>query len=305
MAKALIAEIGADTSGFEAGLRRADASAAKFGKQIAGKLNAAFGIGVLTASITSSLRQRIADAEAITSSSARLKVTTDEYQALNEIAKDYHTTVEDLIKSHQDEGTTLSRLVPLMEQYRSKIQMTADEIKELNQFSSSLKEFGKGAASPLSWLTRGIFGLGAGAIGMGAGALSALAQPFGVTVGGIKPEDWFYEAKKMLGDFENLSENGAPLPLPYSNRERRRLNRLGGLTENLRILESQESAIRADGSRRASIWNVQTSGMQSGGAFIRRPGMIIEESRETNNKLEEVRKAITEVKAEIEKLNRG
>jgi hypothetical protein len=303
MSARLIAEIGADVSGFERGLNRADTAASKFMRDVSGKMSRAFGAGFLAGAVTMIPRKFVEQAEEIIEGAAKLKTTTDEYQMLTAAAKDAGMEISEFIKKNAEQGIMLDALISKMREYRSQIKFSSGELSEWQEISEGVKAFGSGVAAPFGWLARKLYGLGAVGLNLGGALGGTIGGAFGIPGLG-QPEDYLNEASKhahrVFGLKVGPQDAGSkPLPLPTGHGQTARFKQL---QESLKVLEGREAALRSEGSLKTSLWNPALTERQQAGAYVMRGGIAVTEQEKTNSILSDVRKEITETKEQIRKL---
>lgn len=304
MGARLIAEIGADVSGFERGINKADMLVTKFGHDVSKKLANAFGAGMLAAVIAQVPAKFIEQAEKIKEGAAKLKVSTDEYQMLSAAAKDAGMETEEFVKANAKNGVMLDVLVKKLGDYRGQIEMTKQSISTWTEIGQGGKSFLSGLMGPIGWGIQKTFsGIGAG-LNLGGAVMSSLG--FGNFLG-VAPEDYLLEARKHAANLFGYpsapsSADSSALPLPAGYGQTKKLNRL---EENLRILGIQEGQLKQQAGSRASFYGPSLTDREEGGAFVARQSVIVQEQQETNDRLEAVRKEISDTKEEIRKLREG
>jgi hypothetical protein len=299
MSARLIAEIGADVSGFESGLRRADTAANKFMHGVSSKMSKAFGVGFLAGALFQLPTKLVEQAEEIADGAKKLGTTTDEYQLLMAAAKDAGQEIGEFVKKNAEQGTMLDTLIPKLEKYRNEIKLTKNEISDWKELKQGAGAFGKGLLGPLG--TAGRIG-GKGLLSLldvaGAG-ISALMEPFGRTLlPGTTSSDLLYSAGARFG-LVPKDEGSSPLRMPTAKGQ---TAALAQLKEQLKVLEGRESALKSEGSLKTSLWNPALTERQQAGAYVMRGGIAVTEQEKTNSILSDVRKEITETKEQIRKL---
>lgn len=309
MSTRLVAEIGADTSGFETGLNRADLMVEKFTHKVTHHLVKAFGYGFLAHLIFEAPKSQIEAAEKIEEGAKKMHVTTDEYQELGAAAKDAGMEINEFIKKNAEQGVMLDSLVKRVGEYRNQIKMTREEVEQWVEIGQAGKSMFSGMVAPIAWIAKKAYNLGAVGLNLGGAAIGSMANGFGYNFNGINTEDYLLEASRQghnlfgLGTEGLKDEGGKALPRPAGYGQQKAYD---SLTNSLRVLKMQEESMRQQSRSRFSIWSPGLTDWEQGGAGgFSRVVTMSDKIDDGNQRLEEIRKEIQETNEELRKLREG
>jgi uncharacterized protein (DUF1778 family) len=300
----MVAEITADTKGFEAGLERTDRLAEQFTHKLSHHMQKAFGAAFWASILFEGPRKMIEQSEKISEGATKLHVTTDEYQMLEAAAKEAGQGVEEFIKAQAKQGHMLDTVISKAEKYREQIRLSTKQIEDYKEMQESLgmKGFLGGAMG-----TAGAIGLGAYKGGMTAIQLinasldTLLKGATGGRVGmPVSAEDSLLDIMQMWG-WADRPLKGLDQPIPRRPMDRNQ-KEYDNEMRRLHMLEYQEDALKqAMRANRGLSW--LSPGAMPLGIATRLPMVLAKDPGEKlNDQLEKVHEDLQLVKAAIEKL---
>lgn len=309
----LVAEITADTKGLETGLHQADGMIEKFGHKVKHHLIRSFGYGFLATASVEAIKKNIEMAEHISEGAAKLKISTDEYQGLQEAAKKASLGVEEFVEMNKKNGVVLERQIVNLGNYRNAIKMTTEEIeefKEMKETAGMLVQ--KGITGPIGFAGRKAWNLVAGTQDLW-NAVQSLA--WGGKFMGESTEDWLFNALKQGAEYRNQDmtwfrdTGSAALDLPAGTRLKRRQHAIAKKTAELNALVADEKGMLSHSDPRTAWLAPGVTDWQSMGAMTRIPSVLVSDQERNHQEqvdlLTEIRNKIAETKDAIDKLNRG
>jgi hypothetical protein len=294
----LVAEFGADTTQFEAGLNRMDMMAERFGHKLTHHLSRAFGYGFLASQATDLIKEVFTHADEIQKTAKEIGRTTDEVQLLQQAADEAGTSLNDYLQQAKDGSINLEKT---LKEIRERGGFQIIEKSDLDEIAKLKKGWGV--------YKKGLLDRGATVVGGYVGYYDDLlhgrfrnaglnaARAIGAATPGIFGQAIFNYANRKLNPPHDGNEPGGGMPF-FNPLFFMRL----GLMNRANQLSAQEQAMRG---QKTSLFQPAVTDWQSLGALTRLPTMRLHEVDENAKKMEDVRRELVEIKGVLKSIQQG